>query len=155
MAAAIATRTCWTAAPTPRPSLSGVILVVDHAELLRELLALHLTGAGYKVALTEDAIEAGHHILRAGVPDLMIIDVHVPYLNGIEFVGALKADRSIGSFPVLFLSADSSAMDRAYAAGAAAFLTKPVLADRLLDAVQKQLLPPRAAVVPISAAKGY
>jgi DNA-binding response OmpR family regulator len=131
-----------------------VILVVDHAELLRELLALHLTGAGYKVALAEDAIVAGHHILRAGVPDLMIIDVHVPYLDGIEFVAALKADRSVSSFPVLFLSADSSAAERAYAVGAADFLTKPILADRLLDVVQKKLLPPRAAVVPISAAKG-
>jgi CheY-like chemotaxis protein len=132
-----------------------VVLVADDDACLRELLALHLAGAGYKVALAEDAIEAGHHILQAGVPDLMIIDVHMPYLNGIEFVGALKADRSIASFPVLFLSADSSAAQRAHAVGAAAFLTKPVFADHLLEVVQMHVSPPRAAVVPISAAKGY
>jgi CheY-like chemotaxis protein len=132
-----------------------VILVVDDDACLRELLALHLTGAGHKVALAEDAIEAGHHILQAGVPDLMIIDVHMPYLNGIEFVGALRADRSITSFPVLFLSGDANAAERAYAVGAAAFLTKPVLADHLLQVVHEQVSPPRAAVVPISAAKGY
>ena len=152
VATAIATRTY---VPRTRPSPSGVILVVDDDACLRELLALHLTGAGYRVALTEDAIEAGHHILQAGVPELMIVDLHMPYLNGLEFVGALRADRSIASFPVLFLSGDSNAAERAHGVGAATFLTKPVLADHLLEVVQMHVSPPRAAVVPISAAKGY
>ncbi len=103
---------------------------MDDDECLRELLNLHLWQAGYDVRLAEDAIEAGHMIFEA-TPDLMIVDINLPYMNGFEFVGAVRADRTIPFFPVVFLTAHKDAGVRAREFGAVCLL-KPVQADKLL-----------------------
>ncbi|HLX79256.1 MAG TPA: response regulator [Burkholderiales bacterium] len=103
---------------------------MDDDECLRELLNLHLWQAGYDVRLAEDAIEAGRMVLKA-VPDLMIVDINLPYMNGFEFVAAVRADRTIPFFPVLFLTADKGAVIRSREFGAACLL-KPVQADKFL-----------------------
>ncbi|HEY8069134.1 MAG TPA: response regulator [Burkholderiales bacterium] len=113
------------------------ILVVDDDECLRELLNLHLWHAGYDVRLAEDAVEAGRIVLEAA-PDLMIVDVNLPYMNGFEFVGAVRTDRMIPFFPVIFLTAQKSAVIRAREFGAVCLL-KPVQADRLLAAVTSNM----------------
>ncbi len=109
------------------------VLVVDDDECMRELLNLHLWQAGYDVCLAEDAIEAGHLLLKA-VPDVMIVDINMPYMNGFEFVTAVRADRTIPFIPVIFLTAHKDAGTRAREFGAL-FLLKPVHAERLLDTV--------------------
>src|SRR5579862_2214391 len=70
-------------AASPARSGTARVLVVDDDECLRELLNLHLWQAGYDVRLAEDAIEAGRMVLKA-VPDLMIVDINLPYMNGFE-----------------------------------------------------------------------
>jgi len=99
------------------------ILVVDHDRSIRELLRLHLSNAGYEALVAEDVIVAGGVILNC-VPDLMIVEVDMPFMNGIEFVATLKADSRTRDIPV-----------------AVAYLTKPVYADRLLEIVDKRLRP--------------
>jgi two-component system chemotaxis response regulator CheY len=131
----------------------GRILVVDDDPCLRELLARHLSRAGYEVAVAEDAIAAGRYILDFGVPRLMVVDVNMPYMDGLEFVAALQADRDIELFPVIFLTVDPGAEPRARALGAAAFLVKPVATDRLLFEVARHISP-RGAALPISAGFG-
>ena len=69
-----------------RPAL---ILVVDDEAIMRELLGLHLRGAGYRVVAAEDAIAAGHRVLGQ-VPDLIVCDFKMPYMNGNDFIGALR-----------------------------------------------------------------
>ena len=114
------------------------ILVVDDDACLRDLLKLHLAGAGYEVALAADAIEAGYAILKSA-PDLLIVDVNMPYMSGIELVSTLIADGTVPSFPFMFLSSDETRMERGYGLGATAYLLKPVVKDRLLDAVDRAL----------------
>ena len=114
------------------------ILVVDDDECLRELLKLHLGSAGYVVDVASDAIEAGYSILQVA-PDLLIVDVNMPYLNGIDFVATLVADATVPSFPFVFLSSDEARMDQGYRLGASAYLLKPLTKDRLLDAVARAL----------------
>ena len=114
------------------------VLVMDDDECMRELLRLHLANAGYDVLLAEDAIEAGKLILKWR-PDLLLADVEMPYMNGLEFVEAMKSDPTTSSLPVIFLTCRTDAEQRAKQLGAAAFLMKPLRADRLLATVAQQV----------------
>src|ERR1700704_1990640 len=108
------------------------ILVLDHDRSIRELLQLHLSNAGYEALVAEDVIAAGGVILNC-VPDLMIVEVDMPFMNGIEFVATLKADSRTRDIPVVFLGSNADFDDLARGLGAVAFLTKPIYADRLLE----------------------
>lgn len=112
------------------------ILVVDDDESIRELLGLHLRRAGYEVRLAEDAVVAGHMLL-SDPPDLLIVDVNMPYMDGFEFVSALKADKTLPDIPVIFLTAVEDGEQRARELGAVGYVTKPVRADRLLEVVAR------------------
>jgi len=112
------------------------ILVVDDDECIRELLRLHLSRAGYEVELAEDAIAAGHALMR-GLPDLMVVDVEMPYLSGLELVSIIRADKSIPYFPIVFLTAVQNLWERVRVLNAA-YVTKPVLADTLLAVIARQ-----------------
>jgi len=113
----------------------ATILVVDDEYAMRELLVLHLRNAGYAVAAAEDAIEAAHLIVRDR-PDLVIIDVYMPYVNGYEFVAALKSDPETRHVPVVFATSADDVDDYAIKLGAAAYLRKPFRANQLLEVVR-------------------
>jgi two-component system chemotaxis response regulator CheY len=112
----------------------GRVLVVDDEQSMRDLLRLHLSNHGYDVVAAEDAVVAGHAILK-DKPDLIIVDVQMPYMNGYEFVTALKGDPETRDIPVVFLTTDDNVALQAKKLGVAAFLQKPVMADRLLQVV--------------------
>ncbi len=114
------------------------ILVVDDARFVRELLGIHLRTAGYEVVLAEDGIEAGHKVLHSS-PDLILCDLQMPYMDGLEFLSAMKADASIPRIPVVFLSSREDGRDAALGLGAAAFLVKPIRIDELLETIAKHL----------------
>jgi two-component system chemotaxis response regulator CheY len=118
--------------------MTARVLVVEDDESMRELLRLHLSGAGYDVTAAEDGIAAGYAVLKA-TPDLIICDVEMPNMDGLQFIGALRADRALPRMPVIFLTSAAEADVRARELGACAFLTKPVLADWLLTAVRQAL----------------
>lgn len=116
----------------------ATILIVDDDQTLRELLQLHLRNAGYAVHVAEDAVEAGHLILRQP-PDLIISDVNMPHMDGFEFIAALKADKSLPYIPVIFLTSMEEGDQRGKELGAVGYITKPVRADRLLSLVAKHV----------------
>jgi len=118
--------------------MAASILVVDDDESLRELLRLHLRTAGYEVRVAEDAIVAGHMVLK-DPPDLIITDVNMPFMDGFEFVAALKADKSIPDIPVIFLTSVEDGESRGKELGAVGYVTKPVRADRLLAVVARHV----------------
>jgi len=101
---------------------------------MRDLLKFHLRKQGYDVLMAEDAVVAGHLVVRHK-PDLLIVDVQMPYMNGYDFVEAVKKDPETKSIPVLFLTSDEDVAHRAPKLGAAAYLRKPVTADRLIEVV--------------------
>jgi len=116
----------------------GKVLVIDDDRSIRELLSLHLSNRGYDVATAEDAIIGGKLALAAK-PQLIIIDVNMPYLDGPDFVAALKSDPETSDIPVVFLTSDEDVLDRTAKLGAFACLTKPIMADRLLDVVARAM----------------
>jgi CheY-like chemotaxis protein len=111
---------------------------MDDDAFMRELLGLHLSNAGYDVLVAEDAIVAGHLVLQKS-PDLILADIEMPFMNGLEFVQALKADPSVSHTPVIFVSSREDLEELAKSFGAVAFLKKPVLADHLLAAVAQEI----------------
>ena len=90
--------------------------------------------AGYEVVAAEDVISGGQAILRAPT-DLILCDVELPYLDGYEFVAALKQDEQTRDIPVVFLTGRDDIDEHAARLGAAAYLRKPLMVDRLLDIV--------------------
>jgi two-component system chemotaxis response regulator CheY len=118
--------------------MAGYILVVDDDESMRHLLRLHLTSAGYEVEVAEDAISAGYKVLRQA-PDLIISDVHMPHMDGFEFIAALKSDKTVPDIPVIFLTSVEEGDQRGKGLGAVGYLTKPVMADKLLRLVAQHV----------------
>jgi DNA-binding response OmpR family regulator len=113
------------------------ILVVDDDPCLRDLLKLHLSSAGHHVRVAEDALVAGRMLIQSS-PELLIVDVEMPYMNGLELVATMVADQTIPWIPVIFLTGKEGLEDRAEALGAA-YLKKPCKTDDLLRLVDAQL----------------
>ena len=118
--------------------MGGRILVVEDDESMRELLRLHLSSAGYAVEVAEDAISAGYALLKAP-PDLIVCDVEMPHMDGLELIAALRADQAMPKVPVIFLTSDAEGEGRARELGVSEYLSKPVRLEELLRAVYRHL----------------
>ncbi|HUQ24206.1 MAG TPA: response regulator [Burkholderiales bacterium] len=123
-------------APAPKAKIA---VVIDDDRFIRYLLDLHLRKAGYEVFTAEDAVAAGRVILERG-PDVILCDVDMPFMDGYEFVSALRADPATRHIPVIFLTVNKNVGERAKQLGAG-YLVKPVMADELLRTVA-QFVPP-------------
>ena len=120
------------------PCGQPTILVVDDDPLIRELLGLHLANAGYSVVVAEDAVAAGRCLLRQ-VPDLMLLDVDMPYMSGLELFSVVAKDERLPRFPVVFLTANADGRNLAVRRGAAGYLAKPILLPELLHEVARHV----------------
>jgi CheY-like chemotaxis protein len=126
------------------PARKAKIAVIDDDRFIRYLLDLHLRKAGYEVFAAEDAVAAGRIIVER-MPDLILCDVDMPFMDGYEFVSALRADPATRHIPVIFLTVNKNVGDRAKQLGAG-HLVKPVMADELLRTVAQfaSPVPPNA-----------
>lgn len=121
------------------PATKAKIAVIDDDRFIRYLLDLHLRKAGYEVFTAEDAVAAGRVVVERK-PDVILCDVDMPFMDGYEFVSALRADPTTRHIPVIFLTVNKNVSDHAKQLGAG-HLLKPVMADELLRAVA-QFAPP-------------
>jgi len=113
------------------------ILVVDDSLTVREMERKLLTGRGFEVDIAVDGID-GWNVVRSGDYDLVITDVDMPRMDGIELVNLIKKDIHLHTLPVMIVSYKDRPEDRArgLAAGADYYLTKGSFHDEtLLDAV--------------------
>jgi CheY-like chemotaxis protein len=110
------------------------ILLLEDSPELRMLLERHLCKAGYEVLTAEDAVEAGKLVVERA-PHLIIADIQLPYMNGDQFVAALRADPAVRDIPVIFLSVDAQLEEHARRLGAVAYFDKSVSSERLLQVV--------------------
>jgi DNA-binding response OmpR family regulator len=116
------------------------ILIIEDDPSVRTLLDKSLTARGYKVSLVKDGLE-GLTRLEQERPDLILVDIMMPRLDGMTFVRALKGDKDQKSIPVIFLTAknDPKSMIDGINVGAKFYVTKPFQIDELLDKVKKCL----------------
>ena len=120
----------------------SVILVVDDDPVAQVTFKARLKKKGYLVLATGSATEALAYMTADSRPDLILLDVHMPFVNGFEFARNLKAGAISGeSVPIVFVSADNSAETRAQARklGGVGFLTKPWKPERLYAVVEDAL----------------
>ena len=114
--------------PAPEELVAGErILFVDDEEQIRKLLSTWLTRHGYEVTVANDGWEALKAI-RTKAPDLVITDVNMPNMNGLELTRRMRADHRTARIPVIMLSARKQADDvlTGYAEGADEYIPKPV-----------------------------
>jgi two-component system cell cycle response regulator DivK len=116
------------------------ILVVEDNELNRDMLSRRLGKKGFEVVLATDGRE-GVAQARAGAPDLILMDMGLPDLDGWHVTQLLKEDQATRHIPVIALTAHTADRDRATAleAGCDDFDTKPVELDRLLGKIEALL----------------
>jgi DNA-binding response OmpR family regulator len=116
------------------------ILVIDDDPLFRSLLRAHLSHAGYAVQLAEDAVEGGKALLHPGI-DLVVCDINMPFLSGLELASLLHASEDTASIPVIFASShmDTKTLIEAEKAGAVGYLVKPFTGEQLLEMVERCL----------------
>jgi CheY-like chemotaxis protein len=116
----------------------------------RDMLSRRLARRGFEVAIAVDGAQ-GVELARASRPDLILMDMSLPVLDGWEATRRLKADPSTQRIPVIALTAHamSSDRDKALEAGCDDYDTKPIELPRLLAKIEALLgsPPPRAATV--------
>jgi CheY-like chemotaxis protein len=117
------------------------LLLVEDNEMNRDMLSRRLERRGFTVICATDG-QQGLDRVRADRPDLILMDMSLPVLDGWEATRRLKADPDLRTIPVIALTAHAMASDedQAREAGCDDFDTKPVELPRLLDKI-RQLLP--------------
>jgi DNA-binding response OmpR family regulator len=120
-------------------SSQAPILVVDDDPRMRQTIQWALEDQGFVVELASDGRDA---VERATVrrPSLVVLDMGLPLLDGVGVARALRAVHGRHTPPILTISADSRADQKAQWAGAFAYLSKPFELDDLLAAVQRGML---------------
>ena len=116
------------------------ILMVDDDKTTRKLLSIYLTGKGFEVVAAENGLDA---IQKLGSEEINLIltDLNMPYMDGVEFIRTVRSDAAKGQIPILMLTteADEEERQRAMAAGATAYLCKPVTADDVIRSIREIL----------------
>ena len=102
------------------------ILICDDDQLIREMLDVHLAGAGYETALARDGRDALAK-LREGPHDAVVLDLMMPVMQGCEVLREMRADTALADLPVLMLSAKRQECDilGAFDLGADDYVIKP------------------------------
>lgn len=118
----------------------GLILVVDDTTANLEVLGETLIEAGYQVATAIDGDRALKRV-QTHPPDLILLDVQMPGINGFETCQALKSNPATASIPVIFMTAlaDTDSIVKGFTLGAVDYITKPFQEEELLARVHTHL----------------
>jgi CheY-like chemotaxis protein len=116
------------------------ILLVEDNEMNRDMLSRRLMRKGYDVVMAEDG-EQGVAMAAAESPDLILMDMSLPVIDGWEATRRIKASPQTGAIPIVALTAHAMASDRddALKAGCDDYDTKPVELQRLLEKIERLL----------------
>jgi len=116
------------------------ILIVDDCPTTRKLLGLYLKGKGYELIFAENGLDGLEKLAREKI-NLILSDLNMPYMDGIEFLKAVKSDPSLSHIPFLMVTTetDENERKRALDFGADGYLQKPVTAEVLSQSIKKIL----------------
>lgn len=117
--------------------------VVEDDEHIGLLLKFMLERAGYRVTLSRDGRAAQAHILASPPPAIVLLDVMLPFLDGFQLVGLVRAQPGWEQVPVIMLTAKTQERDivRALDAGANDYILKPFQPDELLARLRRLVRP--------------
>ena len=115
-----------------RGSAARRVLVVEDTRTVRLYYRDILEAAGFDVDEAANGLEGLERAAQAA-PDLLLVDINMPKMDGFAMLRAIRADRATYSVPAIMISTEAEGRDalRAYEAGANVYLVKPVLPDQL------------------------
>ena len=115
------------------------ILIVDDSRTIRQQVTFTLSKGGYQVVEAEDGVQGIDKLKNEEGIAMVISDVNMPNMDGLEMVETIKKDDSINGIPIIMLTTEGSGelINRAKAAGAKGWLVKPFEPDQLIAAVTK------------------
>jgi CheY-like chemotaxis protein len=124
----------------PEPASRPTILVVEDEEPVQQLVADLLDGEGYHVLVADDGLQA-LALIHTTSPDLVLTDLMMPGMNGVELCRRLRADERTRQVPIVVMTA--AGRGQSEAARADAYVAKPFDIDVLLEIVESYVGPVR------------
>ena len=114
------------------------ILIVDDSESIREVVSFTLENEGHNVLVGVDGKDAQKHLTGNSI-DLIITDLHMPEMDGIEFIKHVRNTNGYQTIPILFLTTESQTEKKMEAkeAGATGWIIKPFVPAKLIAAINK------------------
>ncbi len=121
-------------------NITKKILIVDDDRDFVEILYARLSSFGYEIITAGDGVE-GLEKVRSSTPDLIILDIMMPRMDGYDLCRLLKFDEKYKAIPVIMLTAKSQDIDRVMGnkVGADEYITKPFEIKDLIGKVRKHL----------------
>ena len=118
------------------------VLIVDDSHMIRRIVGMILKEDHYEVLIAENGL-MGYEMAKTNQPDLVIMDVEMPVMNGIEATTHIKADAATSHIPVLIFTSLGSEKDirMAKEAGGSGFLNKPISKEELRSTISAILGP--------------
>jgi len=118
--------------------MSKSVLTVDDSRTMREMVAFTLKGAGFDVREAEDGKHA-IDVLKQGKVDVIVTDLNMPNMNGLELIRQLRASPEHKTTPILMLTTegDASKKEEGRSAGATGWIVKPFQPEKLVAVVNK------------------
>ncbi|MCC5927716.1 MAG: response regulator [Cyclobacteriaceae bacterium] len=118
--------------------MTKTILIVDDSESIRELVSYVLNEAGYEIHIGIDGEDAQKYLDGRKI-DLVITDLNMPKIDGIELIKVVRAHANYSFTPILLLTTESQATKKEMAkvAGATGWIVKPFVKEKLLAVVKK------------------
>jgi chemotaxis protein histidine kinase CheA/ActR/RegA family two-component response regulator len=115
------------------------VLIVDDSQAMRRTLEFQLTRAGYRVLAAKDGIDALEVITQKQRPNLVLLDIEMPRMDGYEVLSTLRSQRQYRALPIVMLTSRAAEKHRYHAMelGASAYLVKPCPHDELLYTIAK------------------
>lgn len=115
----------------------STVLAVDDSETMRRLVEVTLKSGHFDVCLAEDGVDGLEKYSGAGNVDLVIADLHLPRMGGVEFIREIKERNP--HMPVIVLTSDvgGDVREQCVAAGADGWLTKPIKPSHFLEVVRR------------------
>jgi len=123
------------------------VLVVDDEVLIAMALEAVLEDAGYRVVTAANGRQGLGRLAEVPRPDVVLLDMMMPVMNGPAMLAAMAADPELGRVPVIVMSSLPEAALRSHTDGVAAILRKPYTADNVLGAIVRVLGQAREAEV--------
>ncbi|MFL6654530.1 MAG: Hpt domain-containing protein [Sulfurifustis sp.] len=131
------------AAQTPaRP----VVMVVDDSLTVRKITGKHLQKRGFDVMVAKDGVDAVEQ-LRARTPDLMLVDIEMPRMDGYELTGRVRSESALKHIPIIMITsrAGEKHRNRAFELGVDIYMSKPYQEDELFKNIERLLAQGRSA----------